>query len=553
MSPTIIGHHAALLVLAGLLLFVVLFWRLGEPTFWDPDEAHYAETTREMIATGDWWAPYYNEQPFFDKPVLFHQLQGATMLLFGQNELGARMLPALAALVLIGITAWFGAAMISTEAGIVGGLMLAASPGVFGLARYAILDTLFTMFLFGGSALIATAALHDRRSLQWPGYLGIALAVLTKGPIGAVLCGLTLLLAVVTSADLRRRLLGLHWMAGLAIVLAVAAPWFIYMYSRFHEAFVNGYFLDENVRLFAASRFGNQPRFWFYFQILALGLLPWTGLVIGRAVDDVRAWRRGEPADGVEVLLWAWTIAIVGFFTLSTFKLDHYVFPAAPSICLLCARGWSDVRADPRSPRHAGSRIGLYVVGPLLVVLGIACGYFLIVRLDLPPLAMAIPIALALAGVAMIAGLAVRGGRSPQIPWLATMALTITYAGLVHFVMPAIERQKVVDDMAAWVAEHAGPSDRIASYRLNRWGPSFRFHVGRHVEFLEAPREADAFFAAPAPFFCIMRREAFDELTARGARLDVQLERRGMWATSGRVLWRNQIPTARFVVVTKPR
>ncbi len=73
------------------------------------------------------------------------------------------------------------------------------------------------------------------------------------------------------------------------------------------------------------------------------------------------------------------------------------------------------------------------------------------------------------------------------------------------------------------------------------------------MEFLEAPREADAFFAAPAPFFCIMRREALDELTARGARLDMQLERRGMWATSGRVLWRNQIPTARFVVVTKPR
>jgi 4-amino-4-deoxy-L-arabinose transferase-like glycosyltransferase len=30
---------------------------LGEPTFWDPDEAHDTETSREMIATGEWWAP----------------------------------------------------------------------------------------------------------------------------------------------------------------------------------------------------------------------------------------------------------------------------------------------------------------------------------------------------------------------------------------------------------------------------------------------------------------------------------------------------------------
>ena len=55
-----------------VVAYVVLFWRLGAPSFWDPDEAHYAETTRELIETGDWLAPYYNEQPFFDKPILFH-------------------------------------------------------------------------------------------------------------------------------------------------------------------------------------------------------------------------------------------------------------------------------------------------------------------------------------------------------------------------------------------------------------------------------------------------------------------------------------------------
>ncbi len=342
-------------------------------------------------------------------------------------------------------------------------------------------------------------------------------------------------------------------MTGLTLAVALASPWFVYMYLRFHQDFVNGYFLDENVRLFAGRRFGGQPRFWFYFQILALGLLPWTGLVVGRAFDDLRAWRRKEPLDSVEVLLWAWTIAIAGFFTLSTFKLDHYVFPAAPSLCLLAARAWSDVGADPRSRRHLASRIGLYAVGPLLVVLGLASGYFLVARLALPPLAMAIPVALTMAGAGMIGSLVLRGGRSPQIPWLATLAILVTYMGLVHYVMPAIERLKVVDDVAGWVAANASPSDRIASYRLNRWTPSFRFHVGRHVRFLEDPHEATAFFAEPTPFFCIMRSEALDEFIARGVPLDVRLEQRGMWATSGRVLWRTQIPTARFVVVTKPR
>src|SRR5215471_18622038 len=89
---------AALLV----ILFVVLFWRLGTPTFWDPDEAHYAETSAEMVQSGDWLAPYYNEQPFFDKPILFHWMQAGAMAAMGSTETAARIMPALAAVALVG-------------------------------------------------------------------------------------------------------------------------------------------------------------------------------------------------------------------------------------------------------------------------------------------------------------------------------------------------------------------------------------------------------------------------------------------------------------------
>src|SRR5580765_2193322 len=392
--PKVSAHDAALALLATTLIVVVLFWRLGAPSFWDPDEAHYAETSREMIATSDWSAPFYNEQPFFDKPVLFHQLQGTAMRLVSDPELGARLVPALAALGLIAITVWFGTVMVSRDVGLVSGLILAGCPGVFGLARYAILDTLFTMFTFGGAACLAVAALRNRPRLQWLGYLAIALGVQTKGPIALVLCGLTMLLLMALSGDLRRRLLALHWAAGLVIIVAVSAPWFVYMYVRFKDGFVNGYILDENVRLFAGTRFGNQPGYGFYFQILAAALLPWTGLLAGRLIDDVRALLEGEALDGVETMLWGWTLAIVGFFTLSTFKLDHYVFPAAPALCLLCARAWSDVRADQTTPRHRAARIGLYLIGPLLLVAGVGCAYFLIARLALPRGAVIVPVAL---------------------------------------------------------------------------------------------------------------------------------------------------------------
>ena len=64
------------------------------------------------------------------------------------------------------------------------------------------------------------------------------------------------------------------------------------------------------------------------------------------------------------MLLWAWTAVIVAFFTLSTFKLDHYVFPAAPALCLLCARAWGDVRERPIGAGERGLASGLYLDRP---------------------------------------------------------------------------------------------------------------------------------------------------------------------------------------------
>ena len=545
-------QDAGIGVMAATLLFVALFWRLGTPTFWDPDEAHYAETSREMIVTGDWWAPHYNEQPFYDKPAFFHQLQAAAMRAIADPETGARLVPALAALGLIALTYWFAATLISRDVGIVSVLMLGASPGIFALSRYAILDTLFTLFTFGGAAVLAVAALRDRRRLQWIGYVLLAFGVMVKGPLALVLAALTMLVLVAASADLRRRLLALHWFAGLLLIVALSSPWFVYMYVRFRQDFVNGYVLDENLRLFAASRFANQPGFWFYFQILATGLLPWTGLLIGRMIDDLRCVWRGERVDHVETMLWAWTLVIVGFFTASTFKLDHYVFPAAPALCVLCARAWTDVRIHHRQPSTTWSRLGLYLIGPFLVAVGLGCGYFVMARLALPRAAMAVPIALTLAGATLTALANVRRALPPRVPWVVIGALTITYAGIILFALPALERRKVVPEMAEWVAAQARPTDRLCSFRMNRWAPAYRFYVRRHVHMLEDAAEAEAFFRKPGPFYCVMRHNAYEEFVAQGAKLHPVLEREGMAVTSGRALFRAPQPPARYVVVTGP-
>jgi len=363
-----------------------------------------------------------------------------------------------------------------------------------------------------------------------------------------VLCGLAMGVAIALSADVRRRVLGLHWIAGLGLAVAISAPWFVYMYLRFRADFLAGYLFDENIRLFATDRFGDQPPFWFYFQILATGMLPWTGIMIGRLLDDA-VWRK---RDDVEVLLWAWTIAIVGFFTFSRFKLDHYVFPAAPALCLLIARAWGDLRAFPDSPENRGARVGLNLVGPLLVLLGAAAAYFLLAQLDLPAAALAVPALVVAAGVIIAVRVSVRRDPVPAMPWIALTAVAAIYAGVLVFVIPALEKQKVIPEIARWVASQAEPDAQVATYRLNRWNTAFRFYVDRHVTMLDDVEEIVDLVNAQGsrPFYFVMPGEGYDELVARGVPVKEVFAREGMWVTSGRALWRTAVPATRFIVVT---
>src|SRR5262249_29393413 len=88
--------------------WVVIGWRLGYPSFWAPDEATYAEASREMLASHSWLVPLYDGHPFFDKPPLFYLLQMVGFSTIGATELAARSVPALSALALIAAVVWFG-------------------------------------------------------------------------------------------------------------------------------------------------------------------------------------------------------------------------------------------------------------------------------------------------------------------------------------------------------------------------------------------------------------------------------------------------------------
>lgn len=500
-----------------LVCWVVVWSGLGSLALTDPDEAHYAAITREMVRAGTLLVPILDGAPYIDKPVLFHWLQAAAFELIGETEFAARLPSAIAALCLLAITAWFGRRVFGPEIGERAALVLATVPATFALARLGIFDMLFSTFLFGALACLALAALEGRRAPEWIAYILLAAAVLTKGPVALVLFGLTFLGCLLFERT-RTPMLRLRWVAGLALVIVVSAPWFLWMWHVFGDRFVDDYLLTANVRLFAQPLYRTRFDPFFYGPVFLLALLPWSPIVLGALADLLR--KRLQGVTPPELLLWIWIVVVVGFFSFSRFKLDTYIYPAAPAAGLLVSLAWQRARESCEGPSPTGVRVGIAVIPLVLCALGVSLAiYLLSVDLPISAAAIVLPLALVGGGFAFTAQIARAGLQPPRLAVPLLAALLCVYGTVVSVGFPLLDEVTPSRELGRTLVATAAPDDRLAIYQLSKWQASLRYYADRPVIPLETPEEVAQFFTASGRGYCVMRRADLRRLRNKGLSL----------------------------------
>ncbi|QTD44508.1 ArnT family glycosyltransferase [Ottowia testudinis] len=326
--------------LFALLLALPLLAGLGSHPLIDVDEGAFSAATRELLASGDWGHTTLNGAPRFDKPILVYWLQAASVALLGLNEWALRLPSALCTWAAALAAERFVGERHGAQSGRLTALILVTAFGPWAMARAATADALLNLLLMLTALdlwrhLESGARPPLRRAAAWA-----ALGLLAKGPIALLVPGAALGLWALSRRDgaALRRALGdpAAWL----ILIAIAAPWYLYALHRHGMDFIAGFILKHNVGRFTGPMEGHGGSLLYYVLIVPLLWLPWTPLWLRAA----RHWRAlwGDA----QLRFWlCWAGFVIVFFSLSGTKLPHYSLYAGPGLLMLTA--WALRQSTP--------------------------------------------------------------------------------------------------------------------------------------------------------------------------------------------------------------
>ena len=387
----------------------IFFTNLGVAQLWDRDEPRNAGCAAEMLKRNDWVVPIFNGELRYQKPVLLYWLTMGAYKLFGVNEFAARFCSALLAVGTVAITYSIALRLFGLWIAIFSGIILSSNLMFTVAARAATPDSVlifFSTLAIGCFVWGSEKPPHQGLSrsfgeldLRWLLLMGISmgLAMLAKGPIGFLMpMAIMGMLLLITRRDKQKRsgilatISPLHFLKTtiamrplilLAIALAVALPWYVWVGIRTEGDFLHIFFVSEHLGRSTTAFENHSGGLWFYPVAILVGFFPWSLFWLPVAIISYRFLKNSTaPADGV-ILAICWIAVQVGIFSLAQTKLPSYVTPCYPGLSILFAASlhfWlhRHVAIDDRW-MLAAVIIGIIVGVAITIGLGIAVYHFL--------------------------------------------------------------------------------------------------------------------------------------------------------------------------------
>jgi 4-amino-4-deoxy-L-arabinose transferase-like glycosyltransferase len=469
-----------------------------------------------MFASGDLLTPTFNGELRVAKPVFVYWLMTVSYHVFGVNEFAARAPSALFGVGLIAMHYLFLSRLRGPTVGLYGALMLLLNIEMLALGRMAITDSVLIFFttlsLYG-----FWLGLHESgagRHWIWAFYAGMALATLTKGPVGFAVPLITVLLYLAATRQWR-----VFWqkgapIAGSLLFLILAGPWYTAMFVIHGDAY-SSQAKVHTVGRFLAPMEGHGGGWWFYFPVLLLGFYPWSSFLPAALYRAYRTWRESramvnrrhelfEPGDrlgsGQELEWFAglWIVGMFIFFSLSSTRLPHYIGPLFPACALLAASFWAQGLKDSSTRGLRGSIHFMMGIGYVLAI-GIASAPVLFVKYSGKmvkefPLAAQFDLGIGpyvgatiiMVAMGLIGYFGLSDNRRGIAFGIAGGAVASVFLVSILAVVPGLNRYAIAppQELAYAAGLNLNPTDQLVAFGSTR--PSIAFYARRPVVFIPA-------------------------------------------------------------------
>jgi 4-amino-4-deoxy-L-arabinose transferase-like glycosyltransferase len=313
-----------------LLLVVAAYF---SPHIWEHGEAREALVVQDIVNNDRWILPVRNgELP--SKPVLYHWIATSFAMLIGPSDFTMRLPSLLGAALMLWVTCSLGALDNKATAGLLAAGILGSTFEFWDSGTEARVDMLFAALVglsLAGWYLWYRSGAEFARATA---YLAVALAVLTKGPAGAVLPAIVIVSFVAVERDFAKLFAFFSW-RWIFVVLLVDVGWYVAAYQRGGTEFWNKQIVYENFQRFVGTgKFETQKGNLSQGVWLVTQLLPWSIVLLLSLIQ----WLRGHRKEPIDRFLHVWWLGIFLFFLVASGQRSVYLLPIYPAVALLTAR-----------------------------------------------------------------------------------------------------------------------------------------------------------------------------------------------------------------------
>jgi 4-amino-4-deoxy-L-arabinose transferase-like glycosyltransferase len=324
----ILWAYAFLLV--GLAYFFGLFVDLTG------DSGLYAAISRQMVESGDWFNLKIHGKPYDQKPHLFFWLAGIGIQLFGNTNFAFKLFPALYGWLGFYFTFKLGEALFTKKTGMLAALIVGTSQ-IFFLYFF---DFHTDTILQTGTVLALwqlAKYLKNRKTINFIlGFFGIGLAMISKGPIGAVLPFFAVLLYLIAKKDFRQ-LFNPKWILGILIVLVVILPELFYLYKNFGWEGIKFFFITNNLGRITGEFAGSSSNPFFYIETILWAFLPWTILALISFFKEIKSWFVSSNKNLGGIYLLGSVLVLFLILSVAKGKAPNYFLIAIPVVSVVVA------------------------------------------------------------------------------------------------------------------------------------------------------------------------------------------------------------------------